>query len=144
VTNRWKSSRIAARAERADPVATTLVLIVGGELSRADIRQLCDRARASMDGTGADLVVCDVGAAEDANAVTVDALARLQLIARRSGRRICIANASPALRDLMELMGLTDALPLSTELSLQPQGEAEAREHGCGVQEEIEPHDPIA
>ena len=61
-------------------------------------------------GTGADVAVCDV-AGVAADAVTVDALARLQLAARRHGCRIQLEHASAELRDLIAFMGLEDVLP---------------------------------
>ena len=42
--------------------------------------------------------------------MTVDALARLQLAARRRGCRVRLCNASPALLDLVAFMGLTEVL----------------------------------
>ncbi len=54
-------------------------------------------------------IVLDVGGVGD-DAVTVDALARLQLVARRSGRELRIRNASVALLDLIEFMGLQGVL----------------------------------
>ena len=52
---------------------------------------------------------CDVeGIVPDA--VTVDALAKLQLAARRRGCRITLENASPELRELVAFMGLTEVL----------------------------------
>jgi hypothetical protein len=47
----------------------------------------------------------------DPDAVTVDALARLQLAAHRSGCRVRLQNASPALLRLVDFMGLADVLP---------------------------------
>jgi hypothetical protein len=47
----------------------------------------------------------------DPDAVTVEALARLQLAARRHGCRVRLRNASPGLRDLVAFMGLRDVLP---------------------------------
>jgi hypothetical protein len=44
------------------------------------------------------------------NAVTVDALARLQLAARRLSCRLLLCNASPELRELVAFMGLADVL----------------------------------
>ena len=53
---------------------------------------------------------CDVaGIAPDA--VTVDALAQLQLGARRHGCTVRLQNASDELRALVEFMGLTAVLP---------------------------------
>ncbi len=55
-------------------------------------------------------VCCDVTSLE-ADIVTVDALCRLQLAARRRGCRVVLMNASERLRRLVELMGLEDVLP---------------------------------
>jgi len=59
--------------------------------------------------TGADVVLCDVSEA-DTDAVTVDALARLQLAATRQGCGVRLVGASGALRDLVDFMGLGDVL----------------------------------
>jgi hypothetical protein len=51
------------------------------------------------------VVECDVrGVTPDA--ITVEALARLQLIARRGGRTLRLLNASAELLDVVEFMGL--------------------------------------
>jgi ABC-type transporter Mla MlaB component len=55
-------------------------------------------------------VACDVSGVE-ADAVTVDALARLQLAARRHGCRVQLRNASGGLVDLLAFMGLDAVLP---------------------------------
>jgi ABC-type transporter Mla MlaB component len=57
-----------------------------------------------------EIVVCDVRGAE-ADAATVDALARLQLAAKRVGRRVRLRNASADLLELVAFMGLADVLP---------------------------------
>jgi len=46
-----------------------------------------------------------------ADLAVVDALARLALIARRHGLRIRLCHASAELLDLIELAGLSEALP---------------------------------
>ena len=51
--------------------------------------------------------VCD--GAELPDAVTVDALARLQLAARRLSCRLVLRNASPELLELVAFMGLATA-----------------------------------
>ena len=66
---------------------------------------------------------------------SVDALARLQLAARREGCSIELRNASAALRDLIALVGLVDVLPL--EAGREPEVGEE-----LGVQEVVEPRDP--
>jgi hypothetical protein len=45
------------------------------------------------------------------DAVTVNALARLQLAARRQGCQICLRDASDELLQLIAFMGLADVLP---------------------------------
>ena len=58
----------------------------------------------------ASVAFCDVGSVP-ADAVTVDALARLQLAARRTGCRVRLRGASAALLQLVAFMGLSDVLP---------------------------------
>jgi ABC-type transporter Mla MlaB component len=61
-------------------------------------------------GSGAVVARCDVsGIAVDA--VTIDALARLQLAARRYGCQVRLRGASDELRELVAFMGLQDVLP---------------------------------
>jgi anti-anti-sigma regulatory factor len=81
-------------------------------------------------------LVCDVGAITDPDAATVDALARFQLVARRAGRQVRLAHVSPELRGLLAFMGLERVLPV------EPERQAEAREHRLGVEEERELDDP--
>ena len=73
------------------------------------------------------IVLCDVdGVAADAAAV--EALARLQLVARRAGCELRLRNASPELRELVAFMGLRDVLP--EQRSVTPQGAAADRTAG--------------
>jgi hypothetical protein len=55
------------------------------------------------------VVVCDLRAAP-ADAVTLEALARLKLVASQRGYRLRLRDASPELLDLVELAGLGDVL----------------------------------
>jgi hypothetical protein len=74
-------------------------------------------------------IVCNVGAlAPDAR--TVDALARLQLGAKRAGLDLRLSHASGDLRALLAFVGL------SAVLGVEAGGQAEEREHGVGVEEE--------
>jgi len=63
-----------------------------------------------LTGSGAEIAFCDVTGVQ-CDAVTVDALARLQLAAQRLGCRVLLRNASSDLRALVAFMGLTDVLP---------------------------------
>jgi len=120
-----------------------IVLGIGGPIARGDGPGLCERVRMLLERNDADLVVCDVGALAYPDAVTVDALARLQLTARRLGRSIGLRHASPELVELLELTGLGDVVPRCVRL-LRSQGQAEEREQPGGVEEEGHPGDPIA
>jgi hypothetical protein len=80
-------------------------------------------------------IVCDVGALTP-DAPAVDALARLQLTARRLGLEIQLRNASGELRQLLDLVGLRDVL------RVEAGGQAEQREQRLGVEEEGELGDP--
>ena len=83
---------------------------IWGPIAPEDLPGLCDRVCALLHGRGPGPVRCDVtGVGPDA--VTVDALARLQLAARRLGCRVRLQHASEELRELVAFMGLTDVLP---------------------------------
>lgn len=99
---------------------TTIVVVVGGRVARVDLPGLCQRVRVLLEGTGAGLVVCDVGAIVDPDAVTVDALARLQLAVRRRGGRFLLRHACDELRELLDLTGLSEVVPLWPGLLLEP------------------------
>jgi ABC-type transporter Mla MlaB component len=83
---------------------------VRGPISRADLPGLCDRICAVLGTDGVRVAICDVSGVQP-DAVTVDALARLQLGASRHGCRVRLSNASEELRDLVAFMGLRDVLP---------------------------------
>jgi ABC-type transporter Mla MlaB component len=88
---------------------STITFAIWGPIERADLPALCDRVRALLERSGASLALCDVtGIAADA--VTVDALARLQLAARRHNCVIRLRGASDDLRGLVAFMGLEDVL----------------------------------
>jgi len=89
---------------------STVSFSVRGPISRDDLSGLCDRICGLLGASGATVAYCDVSGVEP-DAVTVDALARLQLGARRHGCRVRLRNASPELRELVAFMGLQDVLP---------------------------------
>ena len=104
----------------------------------------CNEARMRLDECADAIVPCDVRSVTRPDAAAVDALARLQLIARRRGRRIGLRGASPELRELLALMGLSEVLPCAEGSGLETVGEAEQREPAGGVQEEGDAGDPVA
>ena len=88
----------------------TVAFAVAGPIARSDLPGLCDRVRALLERSRPDVALCDV-AGVPADAVTIDALARLQLAARRHACRVRLRNASAELLDLLAFLGLEDVLP---------------------------------
>jgi ABC-type transporter Mla MlaB component len=83
---------------------------IRGPINRADLPGLCERVCALLSRSSADVVFCDA-CGVDPDAVTVDALARLQLAARRQGCQVRLRHVSYELRELVDFMGLTSVLP---------------------------------
>jgi ABC-type transporter Mla MlaB component len=146
-------SRLAAPEEpptppvhalRPSPEPNTILLVISGPIGRADVLRLCERVRVLLQVSDANQVVCDVEALLDPDAVTVEALARLQLTALRLGRRVRLRHACDELQDLIALMGLAEVVSLWAGLPLEPRGQAEEREQARGVDEEADPADPTA
>ncbi len=92
------------------PPAPALAFAINGPITRADLPGLCERVCVLLETSTAEVVLCDVHGV-DPDAVTVDALARLQLAARRHGCRVRLLHASAELRQLVGFMGLRDVLP---------------------------------
>jgi ABC-type transporter Mla MlaB component len=89
----------------------TLTFEIRGPIARDDLPGLCARVCLLLERQpGALVAFCDVQAV-DPDAVTVEALARLQLAARRYGCRVRLRGVSDGLRELLEFMGLDHVLP---------------------------------
>ncbi len=80
-------------------------------------------------------IVCDV-CALGPDAAAVDALARLQLAARRLGLEIRLRHASKELQVLLAFVGLSDVL------RVEARGQIEEREQRPSAEEERELDDP--
>ena len=93
-------------ASEPEPVA----FAIWGPISLTDLPGLCERVCGLLNESRAEIALCDVTGVEP-DAVTVDALARLQLAAGRLGCRVRLRNASDELQALVLLMGLRDVLP---------------------------------
>ncbi|SMF13818.1 ABC-type transporter Mla maintaining outer membrane lipid asymmetry, MlaB component, contains STAS domain [Streptomyces sp. Amel2xC10] len=103
------------------------VLVLTGPVTRDRAAGLVDEVRGLVGGAG--VVVCDVGGVGPPGLAVVDLLARLQLAARRAGGRILLRAPDPALRALLDLVGI----PVEVE------GEVEEGEPALGVEVEVEP-----
>jgi ABC-type transporter Mla MlaB component len=91
------------------PAPNTVAFAIRGPIARADLPGLCDRVWALLSDNHAGVAFCDVCEVEP-DAVTVDALLRLQLAARRNGCRVQLRGASKELCELVAFMGLADVL----------------------------------
>jgi hypothetical protein len=75
--------------------------------------------------------------------VLVEAVARLQLAARRLGCSILLRHPCPEVRELFDLVGLADLVAVAPGLALETGREAEGGEK-LGIEEVVEPTDPSA
>jgi ABC-type transporter Mla MlaB component len=87
--------------------ARSVAFAIRGPIARADLPGLCERVCRLLGECEAEVVLCDV-ADVSPDAVTVDALARLELAARRRGCRVALCHASDELLDLVAFMGLEE------------------------------------
>lgn len=103
----------------------------------------CERVWRAVVHERARVVVCDLGGVHCADIGAVGALARLQLVARRAEASLVLRAVPAALRDLIELAGLSEQLPLDDpsvpELGRQP----EEREQSLGVEEVADGDDAV-
>ncbi len=82
---------------------------IRGPIARTELPGLCERVCLLLENSVAAVAFCDVGDA-DVDAVTADALARLQLAARRHGCQVRLRRASSEMIELLAFMGLDDVL----------------------------------
>ena len=121
----------------AAPRPHTTVFTIDGPIARSDLPALCGSLLTLLEESGADAVLCDLDERVEPDAVAIDALARLQLTARRAGCRMGLRDAPDALQELLAFCGMDGVLP-RCGLRLQPGGQAEEREQRLGAEEERE------
>jgi anti-anti-sigma regulatory factor len=94
------------------PGPHTVVVAIGGRIDRDDAVALGARIRELLAGRSATLLVCDLGSLVDPDAATVDAICRIKVVAIRLGCRLQLRAAPPPLVELLDLVGLSDVLPV--------------------------------
>jgi ABC-type transporter Mla MlaB component len=139
-------------------VPDSAVLVLEGRIAPDDIAGLCRRLGALLAEGRTGRVVIDVAGLSDPDVSTVDAVARLQLTAKRAGSSVELRHACERLRELLALVGLTDVVPCAGGSS-EPDGpdgpddprsvvEALGRPHVgeelVDVEEVVQPDDPVA
>ena len=88
---------------------TTISFVVRGPIAPADLTGLCNRLRDRIAEQNATRVACAVSGLV-ADAIAVDALARLRLGARRCGCALTVEGWSEDLQHLVAFVGLQDVL----------------------------------
>ncbi|MFE5144526.1 STAS domain-containing protein [Streptomyces fagopyri] len=111
---------------------TPAVLVLPAAVTRDEVPRLCADVSARLAAAGGGVVVCDLAGLGPPGLATVDALARMELAARRAGGRIRLRDPAPPLRALLDLVGLRFEL----------EGQTEEREPASGVEEAVESRDP--
>ena len=84
-----------------------MVFALDGPIDRTELPLLSEQIAALLETTGADIAVCDVSDVAP-DAVSVDAIARLQLTTRRRGCQAQLRGLSSELVELLAFMGLRD------------------------------------
>ncbi|MDQ6817292.1 MAG: STAS domain-containing protein [Actinomycetota bacterium] len=90
-------------------MAEQLQFVVAGPILRSDIPALVRRLSAMVQRGDAATIVCQLRGV-GASAASLEALARLQLVAGRHGCRLRLRGASKELRELVEFAGMQDVL----------------------------------
>jgi ABC-type transporter Mla MlaB component len=109
-----EQSRTAqVRALRLPAEPSTLVLAISGRVTRAGIPAICQRVHELLETGDTKRVICDVSGVIEPDAVALDALARLQLTAKRLGYQVKLRYACNELQDLIDLTGLREIVPVS-------------------------------
>jgi STAS domain len=81
---------------------------------------LCRRVRSALLATDNAVLICDLRRVTEPDATVIDALARIQLTARRLGRSIELRHARAEIREFVRLAGLADVVPMSSDLPVDP------------------------
>ncbi|MER5440189.1 STAS domain-containing protein [Streptomyces sp. NPDC002790] len=118
------------------------VVVLAGPIRSGDAPRLCERLGAAL--PGAPTVTCDVSGVTTADLATLDALARMQLAARRAGSRMVLRDPPAGLAVLLGLAGMAEVLgaPAGEESGVEMVRDAEQREPALRVQEAVVPRDP--
>jgi ABC-type transporter Mla MlaB component len=116
---------------------STTVFTIRGPLGLPDLPGLCARLRTLLERSRAPVALCDVDHLVETDLVAIDALARLQLAARRMGCGVRLRDAPEELHGLIAFVGL-DGVISSAELRLEARGQTEQGEEPLRVEEERE------
>lgn len=118
-----------------DVVVDDGCLVVRVQAPVPDVVRLCDRVHELLQAAAVRGVVCEVHDPVDLS--VVDAVARLQLTARRRQRDVRLCAVGQRATELLGLCGLTDVVPLGAARGSEPGRQPETREQR-GVEEVVD------
>lgn len=129
------------------------MLMVEGRVGPGRSADLCAQLGRLLAAGQVDVVVIDVGGLVDPDLAAVEAVARLQLTARRAGTTVELRQVCERLRELLRLVGLHDVVPCDGDGDGDAAGQPasavgggrqpEVGEQGAvHVEEVVEPDDP--
>ena len=120
-------------------------MAVRPHLARDEVRALGEQlVRRLSEGDVAE-VQLDVSNVRTPDVAYIDALARMQLVARRQGSSVRLIGPCPRLLELLILVGLEDLFPDVGDTSgVELHREPEHREQPVDVEVGVDPGDPIA
>ena len=136
-----EDSSDASKNGSKPPEIKMIDLNIVGPIAPNEVSALCERAQRLLDQSGADLIVCNVSLLPRPDVAAVEALARIQLLARGCGCEVVIRSKSSELSELLELLGLTDVLPIYEQLPVQVRRQSEQGKESSGVEEESDASD---
>ncbi|NED14367.1 STAS domain-containing protein [Streptomyces sp. SID9124] len=112
-----------------NPEQPAAVVVLPDHLTRADVPRLCAQLHTALAASPTAPADCDASAAVQPDLITIEALARLALTARRAGgRRLRLHKAPPELRALLELVGLGELARAAGEDGPDPARQRSATE----------------
>ena len=99
---------------RIEPRTPEVVCRMRGRIDPGDVARVCEGLRVVLEAGERRPIVCDVSDVVHPDAVAVEAVARLQLVARRMGTEVRLRDPGRDLLGLLELMGLRQCVPIVT------------------------------
>jgi len=119
-------------------------VVVCAPVHGSNVANLCEQIRTALANSPSRRVDCDIGSIDRPDAATVDALARMQLAARRLGGNVRFRRVSDEMLQLLSFIGLEDVLLAEFDGGVEPCGQPEEREQCGGPEERVDLADPPA
>lgn len=121
------------------------VLALSGTIVPEAVPDLCAQLRALLAAGHAATVVLDVAGVVGPDLVTVEAVARLQLTAKRAGATVQLLNACEWLRAQLRFVGLDAVVPCAEdgESAVKSSRQPQVGEQGVDGEEVVQPDDPL-